>query len=153
MRWMRGSPYRDPSAFVHASWTTRGIPMPFEEPPGRRPTVLVVEDDANLRRALVRTLAGIGLEVTACATCAEAHRARCADLGVLDIDLPDGDGARLAEELLRQGKLRRVVFFTAAAKGDVRARAARIGVVIDKSDGVGALLAALRIARTARPRA
>jgi DNA-binding NarL/FixJ family response regulator len=58
---------------------------------------LVVEDEAGVRRALVRALAAHG-EVESAGTCAAARlaiRARAFDAVLIDVTLPDGDGLDL----------------------------------------------------------
>src|SRR5262245_61730646 len=73
-----------------------------EEGETKRPRVLLVDDDAGLRRALARTLAREGLEPVAAATGAEALAAvadRLPDLVVLDVGLPDLDGFTVCERV------------------------------------------------------
>lgn len=66
------------------------------------------------------------------------------DHAVLDVDLPDGDGIRLAAQLLDGDRVGSVVFFTASRDSDMLARAARLGLVVDKSAGYDCLMAAIR---------
>ncbi len=73
-----------------------------EGPEAKRPRVLLVDDDAGMRRALARTLAREGLEPIAAATGAEALAVladRLPDLVVLDVGLPDLDGFTLCERI------------------------------------------------------
>jgi CheY-like chemotaxis protein len=100
-------------------------------------TMLVVDDNDNLRNAMSRLLARHGFDVTTANTVSEARLlTRAFDFGVIDITLPDGDGIAVAEELMRDGALQKVVFFTEAGE-DARARAS--GPVVSKSDGIRAL--------------
>jgi DNA-binding response OmpR family regulator len=66
--------------------------------------LLIVEDDQALRQMLAWELSDLGYRVCATGSCREARSAAAAigfRLAVLDIDLPDGDGCRLAAELVR----------------------------------------------------
>lgn len=68
--------------------------------------VLVIEDEAALRRVIVRNLAGRGLTVHEAATAAEAVAVALAerpDLLLLDINLPDRTGWDVLRDLRDQG--------------------------------------------------
>ena len=68
--------------------------------------VLLVEDEATLRRVIARNLTSRGLVVQEAATAAEAIAAACADapdLMLLDINLPDQTGWDVLRELQRRG--------------------------------------------------
>ena len=70
----------------------------------------------------------------------------CADdyeRAVLDIDLPDGNGVSLAEQLLSQRRVGCIAFFTATKDPDILARADQLGLVIQKSEGMHKLLEAI----------
>jgi two-component system OmpR family response regulator len=74
--------------------------------------LLIVEDEAALRRSMARYLDACGLRVTEAGSVREAHR--CLDAGdfdalVLDVALPDGDGLTL----LARTDARRAVVVTA----------------------------------------
>ena len=63
--------------------------------------VLVVDDEAGLRRLVRRCLEPEGIEILEAASIAEAReqtRARDVDLVLLDLSLPDGDGLDLCRE-------------------------------------------------------
>ena len=67
--------------------------------------VLIVEDDPGIAGGLVAVLKGAGYAVDHCATLARAWAALQAetfDLLLLDLGLPDGDGAGLLQRLRRQ---------------------------------------------------
>lgn len=65
-------------------------------------TILLVEDDATLRRAVSRGLTEQGYDVQAAGSLERARTlagARAPDLALLDLGLPDGDGLSLLREL------------------------------------------------------
>jgi len=67
-------------------------------------TILVVDDEANVRASLRLVLEGAGYSVTFCRTAAEFHAQvpRCrADAFLLDVRLPDGNGIDLLNGLRR----------------------------------------------------
>jgi DNA-binding response OmpR family regulator len=104
--------------------------------------ILVVEDDAVIARHIVRALSRLGYCVQGARSCAEARAAargvfRC---GVFDIELGDGDGVALAEALLGEQLVRKVVFYTGSLDPHSRRRALAMGSVVDKPLPFGELL-------------
>ena len=84
-------------------------------------TILIVEDDENLRLALADNLDDEGYDVTSVASVAAAEEALAGagfDLIVLDIMLPDGDGYSLCERLRARGVESRVLMLTARTLED-----------------------------------
>ncbi|MGN6113135.1 MAG: ATP-binding protein, partial [Luteimonas sp.] len=82
----------------------------------RRPQVLHVEDDEDLRALLGNLLADEPLALHGAGTVAEARAALSArhhDLVILDLILPDGDGADLLDELAAARPPTRVIIFSA----------------------------------------
>lgn len=80
------------------------------------PAVLIVEDDENLRLALVDNLEEEGYRVWAAATAAQAGQLvseRQFEVVVLDLMLPDGDGYSLCQKLRQEGSPSRVLMLTA----------------------------------------
>ena len=83
--------------------------------------ILVVEDDPGIAANLVRALQSAGHEVTSASTLAEARAASSIgsatdfDLILLDLGLPDGDGADLCRELRANGSQASVIMLTARA--------------------------------------
>jgi two-component system response regulator MprA len=77
--------------------------------------VLVVEDDPELRRQLVRGLGEEGFEVVAAPDAAAAmrHGGEPLDLAVIDVGLPDADGRDLCQALRAHGFASPVLFLTA----------------------------------------
>lgn len=83
---------------------------------GRRPQVLHVEDDADLRTLVAGLLAPERLDLHGAGSLAEARAAlavRRHDLVILDLMLPDGDGAMLLDELSAARPSPRVIIFSA----------------------------------------
>ncbi len=70
----------------------------------QRKSILIVEDEPIIRETLAEFLMGEGFEVRATATAAEAIRVaqeRDYDVGICDIQLPDGDGVKVLRQLHR----------------------------------------------------
>ncbi len=83
---------------------------------GERPSILHVEDDADLRSLMASLLAPLGIDLFGAGTLAEARqqaRARHHDLAILDLMLPDGDGSELIEELSEASPPTPVIIFSA----------------------------------------
>jgi two-component system OmpR family response regulator len=80
-----------------------------------QPTVLVVEDDPELRRQLARGLGEEGFTVLVAADAAAAlrHAHAALDLAVIDVGLPDADGRDLCQALRARGFTAPVLFLTA----------------------------------------
>jgi DNA-binding NtrC family response regulator len=77
--------------------------------------IMVVEDDASLRRTLVATLQKIDIPVLAVGTCAQAREEQQkepADLVISDLQLPDGSGMDLLEEFKEVNTAVEVVIMT-----------------------------------------
>lgn len=81
-----------------------------------RAHILLVEDDAFLRKGLAELFEREGYRVTAAASVGEAaeqmHRGG-ADLVVLDVTLPDGNGVELCRRWRAEGIVTPVLFLTA----------------------------------------
>ncbi|NBC37396.1 response regulator [Novosphingobium sp. FSY-8] len=78
--------------------------------------VLLVEDDAELRRRLSERLAGVGLAVDCAANAADARDWPDVDqmaAVILDLGLPDGDGLDLLRDWRRRGILVPILILTA----------------------------------------
>jgi two-component system KDP operon response regulator KdpE len=112
--------------------------------------VLLVEDDRELRRTLAQALAVEGWEVGTAASLSEgAAMARHAapDLVLLDLGLPDGDGATLLAEWRRQHSTPVLVI---SARDDPAGKIALLDAGADdylvKPFAIGELLARVRVA-------
>jgi CheY-like chemotaxis protein len=122
--------------------------MPFSEPT----RALIVEDDPVVARSIARRLLREGYTVSLAQTCRAARASGAGfQVAVLDLDLPDGNGADLADELLRLGAVRNVVFYTGSLDRAQRERAERFGVVLDKAQALEEVVAALEPFPTAPP--
>lgn len=112
-------------------------------------TVLVVDDDPNIRAMLLRALRYEGYDVTA-ADGAEAARAAFArggfDAILLDVRLPDGDGFRLLEAFRRSDPTVPILMLTARDDVESRVRGLDLGAddYVPKPFHLSELLARLR---------
>jgi DNA-binding NtrC family response regulator len=96
---------------------------------GPRRRVLVTDDDPLVRWALGAQLAELGLEVIEAESVRETlEREGDADLVLLDVLLPDGDGLTTARELLARRPDRPLLLMTAFTTPELVAEAARTGV-------------------------
>jgi len=130
---------------------------PYVDDPSRRaeapmsqtvPAIVVIDDDASVRRALQRLLRAAGFVVETFATGREFLDAgewtEIACL-VLDIHLPGMSGFELQEHLAVSGALIPIVFITAHDDATTRERATRAGSVayLRKPFDQGTLLEAI----------
>jgi len=95
----------------------------------------VTDDDPLVRWALGAQLAELGLDVIEAESVRETlEREGEADLVLLDVGLPDGDGLAAARELLSRRPGRPLLLMTAFATPELVAEAERAGVrrCIDK---------------------
>ena len=112
--------------------------------------VLLVEDDAELRRTLRDALALEGYEMLTAASLSEGLALAAnapLDLVVLDLGLPDGDGESLLAALRRRQSLPVLVISARQAEGNkIRLLDAGADDYLVKPFGVGELLARMRVA-------
>lgn len=93
--------------------------------------VLVVDDEATLRKNIARSLRRAGFEVITAADGAGARQALDAsdiDVLCLDIHLPDEDGLDLLEEVRQTFPDIPAIVMSGAVNPEHRPRAARLGV-------------------------
>jgi DNA-binding response OmpR family regulator len=117
--------------------------------------ILVVEDDDRVARGLLTALRHAGYEVHRVGTAAAALEAPAADVVLLDLGLPDGDGLDVLRELRRREG---TAVITVTARGEERERVLGLRAGADdyvvKPFGTAELLArieaVLRRTRTAR---
>lgn len=114
------------------------------------PTILIIEDEAQMRRFLRASLTGNGYQVF------EAEKgedgltqaaARNPDLVLLDLGLPDTDGLVVTERLRGWGKMP-IIVISARGKEEDKIKALDLGAddYLTKPFGVGELLARIRVA-------
>jgi CheY-like chemotaxis protein len=111
-------------------------------------SVLIIEDDPIIARALCRALERAQQEYECVGSCAEASRlVGPYSAAIIDIHLPDGSGLDLYEELYAYHVLGPVVFFSASPEPDEQNRARALGILVHKEEGVdSAVETALRVA-------
>lgn len=112
--------------------------------------VLIVEDEAVLRKHLVRLFAREGYEVATAASCTEAlEQLRCARFEVLllDVMLPDGNGLDLLADLHAHQRPHTIVV-TACSAADNAHRICQlnIGHVLHKPVDLLQIIGAVRLA-------
>jgi two-component system KDP operon response regulator KdpE len=114
------------------------------------PLVLVIEDEAPLRRYLRATLQAHGYRVEEAATGAEGRERLAAaspDVVLLDLGLPDADGLDLAREFRGWSQVP-IIVVSARGKEADKIRALDLGAddYLTKPFGSGELLARVRVA-------
>ena len=113
-----------------------------------RPRILVVEDDAEIRRVVRLVLEGEGHEVFEADTIERGRieaATRRPDLLVLDLGLPDGDGVALIQALRGWSALPIIVLSARSAEADkIAALDAGADDYLAKPFGAGELLARVR---------
>lgn len=114
------------------------------------PTVLMIEDEAQMRRFLRASLTGNGYQVFEAETGAEGlsqAAQRNPDLVLLDLGLPDQDGLTVTERLRDWAKMP-IIVISARGKEEDKVRALDAGAddYLTKPFGIGELLARLRVA-------
>jgi len=95
------------------------------------PTLLIVDDDADIRSLLAAQLEAEGYRILQAADCSEFERqfgAHDVDLVILDLTLPDGDGLALCRKLRAQSSTP-VIMLT--ARGDPGDRVAGLELGAD----------------------
>jgi DNA-binding response OmpR family regulator len=115
--------------------------------------VLLVENDLVVARAALRQLRHSGFETTWASDCEGARKlaavaqthygAPAFDAGVFDIDLDDGNGVSLANELAQLNSVNYIVFHTGSAAQSNIAAARQLGPVYPKPDHFPHLVADL----------
>ncbi len=123
----------------------------------QRPTVLVVEDERQMRRFVSITLAANDYVVVEAETAAEGIRQASAytpDVVLLDLGLPDTDGLELVGRI-REWSTMPIIVISARGKEDDKVRALDAGAddYVTKPFGASELLARIRVAlrHAARP--
>lgn len=125
-------------------------------------TVIVVDDDASVRRALARLLYSAGYRVEE-SDSAESFLEACpaidAACAVLDVQLPQLDGMALQKKLSGRDGYPPIVFLTGYANIPMTVRAMKNGAVdflekpVDEEELLAAVREAVRLDKTNRARA
>lgn len=120
------------------------------------PSVLVIEDEAQMRKFLRASLESSGYQVYEADTASEGlvqAASRTPDLVLLDLGLPDLDGLAVTQRL-REWAQTPIIVISARGKEEDKIKALDAGAddYLTKPFGVGELLARIRVAlrRTAR---
>lgn len=118
--------------------------------PSPEPTVLVIEDEPEIRRFLRTSLPRQGYRLYEAATGQEGlaqAAARNPDIILLDIGLPDLDGLEIIKQV-RQWTATPIIVLTARDQERVKIQALDLGAddYVTKPFGVGELLARIRVA-------
>jgi ActR/RegA family two-component response regulator len=104
-------------------------------------SILLVEDDPTVGRAVERAMTRHGFAVSLVRSCAAARAERGSfDCAVMDIDLPDGNGVDLSAELIAHGTASSAIFFTGSSNTALLVRARGIGQIVRKTEGSGPLI-------------
>src|SRR3954471_19013604 len=116
----------------------------------RTPKILLVDDDLSIQRAVAPLLRSRGYEVEVMGTGAEAVKAaaeHAPDLIVLDLGLPDVEGAEVSRRIRMHSKVPIVVLSARAGEND-KVGALDIGAddYVTKPFGPEELLARIRVA-------
>jgi len=115
--------------------------------------ILVVEDDHRVARGLTTALVRAGFDVSRVMTAHDALVAPAADIVLLDLGLPDGDGLAVCRELRRRHSCG-VIMLTARGEPRDRVLGLRTGAddYVVKPFGMEELLARIdAVARRTRP--
>ena len=123
--------------------------MNAELVPDQHPSIVVVEDDAGMSKALVRLLRAAGFQPKSFASAEELLQSDAADEAgclVLDIQLPGVSGFELRRRLAALGQNAPVIFITAQDEAATRAEAEQLDCIayFRKPFQGSALLGAIR---------
>ena len=123
---------------------------PEPAPPATAPLILVVDDEAAVRRFLRATLPHQGYRLVECETGAQAlveASTRSPDLILLDLGLPDLDGVEVTRRL-REWTATPVIVLSARGQENDKIEALDAGAddYLTKPFGMGELLARMRVA-------
>lgn len=105
---------------------------------GATPSLLIVEDDAAVARAIERVLKRPEWQIRTVRSCEEARWLISTlpyfDVAIIDIHLTDGSGIEIGQELLAAGAMREAVIFSAELGADAE-DARTLGAFVHKTEG------------------
>jgi len=111
-------------------------------------SIVVVEDDAGMKKAIERLLRAAGFQPVSFASAEELLQTEAADSAtclVLDIHLPGLSGLELGQLLITSGRAKPFIFITGQDEASLRGEAQRMGCAYFRKPFEGkALLEAIR---------
>jgi FixJ family two-component response regulator len=124
--------------------------------PGQHQSIVVVEDDAGMKKAIERLLRAAGFQPVSYASAEELLQTGAADSAaclVLDIHLPGISGLELGRLLVASGRTKPIIFITGKDEPSLHDEALRLGCIdyLRKPFDGSALLETIRAAVTADP--
>ena len=123
--------------------------------PGHNQSIVLVEDDAGMSKAIERLLRAAGFQPVSFASAEELLQTEAADSAaclVLDIHLPGLSGLELGRLLIGSGRTKPIIFITGQDEPSLRDEARRLGSAYFRKPFEGkALLEAIRAAVTVNP--
>src|SRR5262249_11603374 len=131
-----------------------GVPV-YPRPLSARGSILLVEDDAALRRSLTRWIrAKSNLAITEADTVAAAKQALVdePDAAIVDVRLPDGDGLEVVETIHARSPWTPVLVTTASDEPQIANRAHLLGAVCVRKPEIDANVALFLTQLAHRPR-
>ncbi len=95
-----------------------------------KPNIFIIDDDEAVRDSLDAYLSLKGMNVTAFSSAQHVlnHEGHAPELLIMDVNMPDIDGFMLLEMLRHRGNGAPAVFISGLGDGEMRQRAARMGV-------------------------
>lgn len=98
--------------------------------PEQRQSIVVVEDDAGMKKAIERLLRAAGFQPVSFVSAEELLQTNAVDYAaclVLDIHLPGISGLELTQLLVASGRAKPVIFITGEENASLRDEARRLG--------------------------
>jgi excisionase family DNA binding protein len=146
---------KDIDAWLDGNRSTTAA-SPAKAPKGKRPRVLVVDDEQIVRDLLLVTLASADYDVESAPDGAKAIqmlRAAPFDLLITDVRMPGTDGLAVVREARRQSSTMSIVIITGASSEAIAIEAINLGVngYLTKPFGVERVLAVATRALGATP--
>jgi len=129
--------------------------MNAELMPDQHQSIVVVEDDAGMKKAIERLLRAAGFQSVSFASAEELLQTEAVDSAaclVLDIHLPGLSGLELGRVLIESGRAKPIIFITGQDEPSLRDEARRVGCGYFRKPFEGkALLEAIRAVVTVDP--